>query len=147
MPKALPALLLAACFLLAATTRARAQVLDQEAIHVLSLRVMASNHEVMAPVVQVAAGTPASVAIISDEGPSYTLVITVQPPTPNHAPNTSGIDVSLWNGGENIEVRMIEGRLSANGTRVISDEQGSAVELISHAVYRTAPRAPFTPVR
>ena len=139
MPKALPALLLATCFLLAATTPARAQILDQEAVHVLSLRVMASNHEVMAPVLQVAAGTPASVAIISDEGPSYTLVITVQPPTAKDAPNTSGIDVSLWNGDENIGVRMIEGRVSANGTRVASDGQGTAVELISHAVYRNTP--------
>lgn len=59
---------------------------------------------------------------------------------PRTAPRSAGgVDVSLWNGDENTGVRMIEGRLSANGKRVISDEQGTTVELISHAVYRNAP--------
>lgn len=139
MPKALHALLLATGFLLAATTPAHAQILDQETVHVLSLRVMSNNQEVMAPVLQVAAGTPASVAISSGEGQSHTLVITVRPPNATGAPNTGAVDVSLWNGDENTGVRMVEGTVSANGTRVVDDEQGTTVELISHAVYRNTP--------
>lgn len=139
MPKALPALLLATGFLLAAITPSQAQTLDQDAMHVLSLRVMSNNHEVMAPVLQVAAGTPASVAISSSEGPSHTLVITVRPPAAKDAPNTGGVDVSLWNGDEGTGVRLVEGTVSASGARVVGDEQGTTVELISHAVYRNTP--------
>ena len=138
MPKALPALLLATGFFLAATTPSQAQIPDQEAVHVLSLRVMSNSHEVMAPVLQVAAGTPASVAISSSEGPSHTLVITVRPPAAKDAPNT-GVDVSLWNGDEGTGVRLVEGTVSASGARVVGDEQGTTVELISHAVYRNTP--------
>lgn len=139
MPKARPALLFATCFLLAAITPAQAQIPDQEAMHVLSLRVMSNNQEIMAPVLQVAAHTPASVAIRSSEGPSHALVITVRPPNATGAPNTGGVDVALWNGDEGVGVRMVEGTVSASGTRVVGDEQGTTVELISHAVYRNTP--------
>lgn len=103
--------------------------------HVLSLRVMAHDKEVMAPVLQVAAGTPASVAIGNHEGPMYTRVTTIQPPMGDGAPTTEGVQVSLWNGDEDTGTRMIEGRVAANGRRVLSDGQGTTVELISHAAY------------
>lgn len=104
-----------------------------ENTHVLSLRVMVHDKEVMAPVLQVAAGVPASVAISNHEGPMYTLVTTVQPPVGDDAPTTGGVQVSLWKGDEDTGTRIIEGRVNANGTRMLSDGQGTTVELISHA--------------
>lgn len=139
MSKALHALLIATCFLLAASTHAGAQIIEQEALHVLSLRVVANNQEVMAPVLQMAAGSPASVAIMSSEGPSYTLVVNVRPNTAKDGPNAGGVHVSLWNGDAGTGIRMIEGRMSASGTRAVSDEEGTVVELVSHAVYRDTP--------
>ncbi|RRU15799.1 hypothetical protein EGJ34_08680 [Stenotrophomonas sp. 278] len=96
---------------------------------------MAHDKEVMAPVLQVAAGAPASVAISNHEGPMYTLVTTVNPPMGDDAPAMGGVQVSLWKGDEEAGTRMIEGQVNANGTRMLSDGQGTTVELLSHAAY------------
>lgn len=137
MPRFIHMLLLASSFVLAvaAPVAALEQAAIMENTHVLSFRVMAHDKEVMAPMLQVAAGTPASVAISNHEGPKYTLVTTVQPPMGDGAPTTGGVQVSLWKGDEDTGTRMIEGRVASNGTRMLSGGQGITVELISHAAY------------
>lgn len=47
--------------------------------------------------------------------------------------------MSLWNGDAGTGIRMMKGRMSASGTRAVSDEEGTVVELVSHAVYRDTP--------
>ncbi|WNH54349.1 hypothetical protein [Stenotrophomonas oahuensis] len=137
MPRFIHTLLLASSLVLAVAAPAAALELavSTENTHVLSLRVMAHDKEVMAPVLQVAAGKPASVAMSNREGPMYTLVTTTQPPMGEGAPATGGVQLSLWKGDEDSGIRMIEGRVFANGTRTLSDGQGTTVELISHAAY------------
>ncbi len=135
MPRFIHMLMIASsvALALAAPVAALELATSTENTHVLSLRVMAHDKEVMAPVLHVAAGAPASVAISSHEGPMYTLVATVQPPVGDGTPTAGGVQVSLWSGDEETGVRMIEGRMAADGTRMLSDGQGTTVELISHA--------------
>ncbi|WP_125360086.1 hypothetical protein [Stenotrophomonas sp. 278] len=137
MPRFTRRLLLASSpiFAVAAPVAALELANSTEDTHVLSLRVMAHDKEVMAPVLQVAAGAPASVAISNHEGPMYTLVTTVNPPMGDDAPAMGGVQVSLWKGDEEAGTRMIEGQVNANGTRMLSDGQGTTVELLSHAAY------------
>ncbi|MCT4541848.1 hypothetical protein NSY55_27515 [Pseudomonas aeruginosa] len=130
-------LLLALSFVLAVAAPVAALELaaSTDNAHVLSFRVTAHDKEVMAPVLQVAAGAPASVAISNHEGPMYTLVTTVQPPVGDDAPTVGGVQVSVWKGDEETGIRIIDGRVAADGTRMLSDGQGTTVELISHAAY------------
>ena len=137
MSRFIHTLLLASSFVLAVAAPVAALELaaSTDNTHVLSLRVMVHDKEVMAPLLQVAAGAPASVAISNHEGPMYTLVTTVQPPVEDGAPTVGGVQASLWKGDEETGTRIIEGRVNANGTRMLSDGQGTTVELISHAAY------------
>jgi len=137
MPRFIHMLMIASSFALALAAPVAALELatSTENTHVLSLRVTAHDKEVMAPVLHVAAGATASVAISNHEGPMYTLVTTVQPPVGDDAPTVGGVEVSLWKGDEETGIRMIDGRVNANGTRMLSDGQGTTVELISHAAY------------
>ncbi len=137
MPRLIHPLLLASSLVLAVVAPVAALELaaSTDNTHVLSLRVMAHDKEVMAPVLQVAAGAPASVAISNHEGPMYTLVTTVQPPVGDGTPTAGDVQVSLWSGDQDTGIRIVDGRVAANGTRVLSDEQGTTVELISHAAY------------
>ncbi|WP_313455246.1 hypothetical protein [Stenotrophomonas sp.] len=130
-------LLLASSFVLAvsAPVAALEMAVSTENTHVLSLRVMTHDTEVMAPVLHVAAGAPASVAISNHEGPMYTLVTIVQPPVVDGTPTAGGVQVSLWSGDQDTGTRIVDGRVTVNGTRVLGDGQGTTVELISHAVY------------
>ena len=117
---------------------------DQKVIHNLSLQVSVDGDEVMAPVLEMNAATPAEVFIGSGEDDGYTLVVDIMDEVDN-ATGSVGAHVVLWRGGAGSGTRLLDDVLLLGGNRRgLAAERSlqsagagpnAAVTVVSHATY------------
>jgi len=110
--------------------------------HTLSLQVSVQGKEVMAPVFEMASGSPAQLSIGTGEGNDYTLVVDILENVESAGSDAVGAHFVLWGGQAEQGVRLLDDVLLLGGDRQrhaservlrSSGPEGATVTVVSHA--------------
>lgn len=111
-------------------------------VHTLSLQVSVQGKEVMAPVFEMASGSPAQLSIGTGEGRDYTLVVDILENVESAGSDAVGAHFVLWRGQAEQGVRLLDDVLLLGGNRQrhaseralsSSGPEAATVTVVSHA--------------